>query len=244
VAQGILAAAGEAVLEVRKAPMELPTGVETYEVENPTSEDNTEHTPGKAWDVIGGVYASGAGVVNGVHLVPPGCMIVTRPQHRDLDVPLVRVRDKGSALAAGAFTFAGLPVAGETVSVFGVAFTWRATLTGASNEIILGADAAACCENMRRAVNGGPGRGELYSTTTTIQRDSTTGYAIDDGSATVVAIRAHAAGTAGNALAIAEASTNVTVSGATLAGGADGALGSATTDFIEIALSYVVLQPK
>lgn len=241
--QGVTTAAGGAVLEMRKAPLAIPAGSSW---KNPTYGDDWRLTPGTEWDRICDHIEGAAASRYPQNLLPPGTMLVSRPQHDGAAVPLLRWRDRDSVVAAQTGTFSGVPTAGETVTVFGVAGTWRAALTvpAVANEILLGADAATCAENLRRWINGGLGRGESYSTSTVPKDKTTGGYAVADAHATVVTVRAYAGGTAGNALTVTDTSTNFAWGAGVLAGGADGNLGSATTDFLEVALYYVVFRDK
>lgn len=242
--QGVLAGAGKAVLEMRKAPLSLPAGV--YNYADPTYGDSPYITPGTEWDTIATYAGAAAATIAPTLLLPQiPLAIPSRVQHSDLDVPLLRWRDADSVIASQAGTFSGLPLAGETVTIFGATGTWVAALSSpaVADEILLGSTAAICAEHLRRWINGGLGRGTSYSTSTT-NKDKAYGYAVQDGHATIVTVRAYAAGTAGNALTCTDTMTNFGWGAGTLASGADGNLGSATNDYLEVVLYYVLLKDR
>jgi hypothetical protein len=108
--------------------------------------------------------------------------------------------------ATGAVIFGGLPVAAETVTIGGEVFTFRAA-AALPFEVTIGADANATAVNFAAAVN-------TYSTVVTATASLGT-----------VTLTARSPGTAGNAVSLAEAATNTTVSGAFLTTGVDAAVG-------------------
>lgn len=108
-----------------------------------------------------------------------------------------------NARATGNVTFGGLPVAGETVTINGEIYTARAA-RALPFEFTIGGDAEATADNLLAAIN--------------IDGDLDTYFPTDAGVG-VVTITATVPGTAGNAITLAEAATNTTVSGALLTGG-------------------------
>jgi hypothetical protein len=94
----------------------------------------------------------------------------------------------------------GIAAADETFVIDDQTFTWKAS-RGGTGEVTIGADADAAAANIETAV--------------TADLDTVTAEA--DGSDVV--ITAAAAGTAGNAIVLTEASTNMTVDGAGTLGG-------------------------
>jgi hypothetical protein len=104
--------------------------------------------------------------------------------------------------ATGSVTFTGLPVADETVTINGQVYVFKAAAVGAL-EVTIGADADETGTNFAAKVNA----------------NSIVVTAIN--TAGVVALEAISGGTGGNAITLAEAATNTTVSGATLTGGVD-----------------------
>ena len=101
--------------------------------------------------------------------------------------------------ASGTLTL-GTVVANNTATVNGRVFTFKATPTGVQ-EVALGADADAAAANLAAAINA-------------VEGNTVTASAASN----VVTVKANAEGTGGNAIAIVGGS-NVTASGATLAGG-------------------------
>lgn len=57
---------------------------------------------------------------------------------------------------SGTFTLTGLPTAGQTVTVGDEVYTWRANVPNliTANDVLLGANAAACALNLAHAING------------------------------------------------------------------------------------------
>jgi hypothetical protein len=106
--------------------------------------------------------------------------------------------------ASGTLTL-GSVVAGNNAVVNGKTYTFRAagTQNALLNEISLGANANEAAANLAARINFAEGSGVVFASA----------------AANVVTVRARAEGTGGNAITI-SGSTNVTASGATLAGGA------------------------
>lgn len=104
--------------------------------------------------------------------------------------------------ATGNVTLTGLPVADETVTINGQIYVFKAAAAGAL-EVTIGADADATGSNLATKINAN----SIVVTANNV--------------AGVVTLTAITAGTSGNALTLAEAATNTTVSGATLTGGVD-----------------------
>lgn len=100
----------------------------------------------------------------------------------------------------------GVPIANETVTIGGQVFTFKASRS-APFQVTIGADNATTAANFVSAVN----------------TDSTKAFAT--AATNVVTLHAYALGTAGNSITLTEAATNVTVGGATLAGGANADMG-------------------
>jgi hypothetical protein len=119
----------------------------------------------------------------------------------------MKVRN-AAVLATGSITFTGLPVANDTVTVAGTAFTAKASAS-TSTEFTIGADATATATNLAAKLNAH----------TTISRYVTASSALG-----VVTLTAAVPGVFGNLVTLSEALTNATVSGATLSGGSEDAL--------------------
>lgn len=106
--------------------------------------------------------------------------------------------------------------AGNTVTIGGRVYTFRASLTsgGLANEVLIGADLSATAANFVAAVNGATGAGTTYGTDTVAHPSVTAAN-----TAGVITITAVSYGTIGNAITLAEVGDHLTVSGATLANG-------------------------
>lgn len=104
--------------------------------------------------------------------------------------------------AAGTITFAGLPVADETIAVNGTTYTFKAAAAGAT-EITIGADATETASNTASKIDANDSAVDAVNV------------------AGVVTVSAAATGEYGNSITLAESATNTAVSGATLGGGVD-----------------------
>lgn len=63
------------------------------------------------------------------------------------------------------------PANNNTVTVNGRVYTWKTTLTGAADEIAIGATATISVENFKAAINAEAGAGTKYGTGTTVNAD-------------------------------------------------------------------------
>ena len=121
--------------------------------------------------------------------------------------------------AAGSIDFAGLPAAAETIGVNDLTYTFVAGTPADNTEIEIGVDAAETASNAAAAISDRDPAVEAVSV-----MDSVTVLAAFNG-------------TYGNAITLAAAATNVTVSGATFSGGIDGVtLAGAGVDHLGAAL--------
>lgn len=64
--------------------------------------------------------------------------------------------------ATGILTFTAQPANNDTVTLGATTYTFKTTLTGASNEIFIGASTLTTMRNLANAVNGGTGEGTAY----------------------------------------------------------------------------------
>jgi hypothetical protein len=123
--------------------------------------------------------------------------------------------------ATGLYTLSGVPANNDTVRVgtkdgtVAATYTWKTTLTGASFELKIGANVAACLTNFNAAINLLAGAGSLYGTGTTANFNVTA--QVQNG--TQVLVTAILPGTAGNSIVTTEAGANSTWGGGTLSGG-------------------------
>lgn len=111
----------------------------------------------------------------------------------------------GDDFATGSIVVGGQPANTETVTINGAAITFISTGTPTATQVLIGATTTETAQRLKAVINSDP---ELYGVT-----------AAGDG--TTLTLTAIAAGTAGNAVTLAEAVADVgfTVSGATLTGG-------------------------
>ncbi|HOQ61581.1 MAG TPA: hypothetical protein PKZ08_13235 [Vicinamibacterales bacterium] len=119
--------------------------------------------------------------------------------------------DNPNAWATGTVTFStAVPTAGETVTVNGDVFTFRAAVDAdTAYEVAIGATLTETATNLTAAIN-------LNRMNFGVESGS---GVIATSSAGVVTVKS--AGVAGNAVTLAEAGANIAVSGGTLSGGTD-----------------------
>lgn len=126
------------------------------------------------------------------------------------NVSNVVITDNTGIRAYGDITFTGNPAAADTVTINGNAITFVSG-TPSTHEVQIGGDLLITAQRLIAEINAYPA---LYAVTAAGTED-------------VVSVRAIATGTGGNALTLAESSTALTVSGATLSGGsASGVIGA------------------
>lgn len=122
-----------------------------------------------------------------------------------------------NTFATTILTLTGQPLNDETTTLGSRTYTWKTTLTGAADEILIGADVAAALTNIIAAVNAGAGVGIQYGTGTVANIDIFASVLPEpQGLFTATAI-----GTAGNAQASTETLTNGSFNNATCVGGED-----------------------
>lgn len=121
-------------------------------------------------------------------------------------------------LATAEVTFTGVPTASNTITIGDETYTYVGTLSGAANEILIGATAADCADNLAAALNGSAGAGVTYGLGTPQSRHATATSA-----AGVLALTAKAPGAQGSFTALSEALDNTTIT-ALFTGGVDGGL--------------------
>lgn len=133
--------------------------------------------------------------------------------------------------ASGTVTLSSNPANNDTVtlgSLFGSArvYTFKTALSGAANEVLIGANVTATAANLKAAVNGQTGAGSTYGTGTVAHDTLSASSAA--GVATVFTTDYHQGG---NTVTLAKSGANIAVSGALLTGGLfDGRVTFATSD--------------
>jgi hypothetical protein len=105
---------------------------------------------------------------------------------------------------------------GDTVTLGASTYTFKTTLTPANGEVLIGADAAASLLNLARAINNSGGTPGTDYQVAAANASASAGTIVGS----VLPLTALTAGTAGNSIALAETSAELSVSAATLRGGA------------------------
>ena len=127
------------------------------------------------------------------------------------------------------------PAAGSAVAVGGTTYTFVGALTGAANEVLLGANSGSSLTNLAAAVNGGAGAGVAYGIGT-IANTNVAATANSDGTDTFTA---KVSGVGGNAIVSTTTSASLGFSsGGTLAGGS-GSAGLSTAGAATAALATI-----
>lgn len=184
----------------------LAHGVDTIGTFSPiqlwAGEPNGQTTQGRAatGHVFGQKNARGETFKFPVVALVGGLLVPWNPL-ADGDVP--------NAYASGTITFSvAVPTAGETVTIAGQAITFRAAADADTEwEVAIGADLATTAANLAALIN------------TQRQEFGVANGVIATSAAGVVTVKS--AGTAGNAVTLAEAGANIAVGAANLAGGTD-----------------------
>jgi len=184
----------------------LAHGVDTIGTFSPiqlwAGEPNGQTTQGRAaaGHVFGQKNARGETFKFPVVALVGGLLVPWNPL-ADGDVP--------NAYASNTITFSvAVPTAGETVTIAGQAITFRAAIDADTEwEVAIGATLAETAANLAALINKQR------------QEFGVANGVIATSAAGVVTVKS--AGTAGNAVTLAEAGTNIAVGGATLAGGTD-----------------------
>lgn len=121
-----------------------------------------------------------------------------------------------AAKATGTLTFSGAGTAAETITVGTRVYTLVAALTGAADQILIGASATATAQNFKNAINGD-------AATLNVTHGATTDHpsVVASGAAAAITLTANAAGTAANSVATTETSAVAAFGAGTLTGGTD-----------------------
>lgn len=109
------------------------------------------------------------------------------------------------------------PANNDTVTIGSKVYTFKTTLTGAADEVLIGASAAIALDNLKSAINATAGAGTTYGTGTVAHTQVTATTNTD----TTQVVQAISYGTVGNAIATTETSAQLSWGAATLANGVD-----------------------
>lgn len=138
--------------------------------------------------------------------------------------------------ATGVLTGVSIILNDQTVTIGSRTYTFKTSLTGSADEVLIGADLTASMLNLKKAINGEATAGTNYGTGTVAHADvDCTGS-----TATTCSLRAKVAGAAGNAIATTETSTVASFGAATLTGGYDNSFYAVVVDddTLKLATSY------
>jgi len=122
--------------------------------------------------------------------------------------------------ATGVLTVSSAISDGEVALIGDVTYTFKTTLTGAANEVLIDSSVAAALDNLKVAVNAGAGAGTKYGTGT-VANPLVTATTNSDTEQTV---EAYSVGTYGNAIPTTETMANGAWGATTLASGAESSL--------------------
>ena len=127
------------------------------------------------------------------------------------------------------------PAAASAVAVGGTTYTFVASLTGAANEVLIGANAGASLGNLASAVNGTAGAGVSYGVGT-VANTNVKANANSDGTVTFTAL---VSGVGGNAITSTTTSASLGFSNGGTLGGGSGTAGLTTAAAAQAALATI-----
>lgn len=141
---------------------------------------------------------------------------------RLLAVVVQRVVEWSAAAAISDLTgfTATAPTDGETVTLAGVTYTFKTTLTPTTGEVLINGSAAAALLNLSRAINYTGTAGTDYVGSAAHPDIEAAATVATVGTTKVLSLAARVAGEAGNALATSTTAASLSFSGLTFAGGA------------------------
>jgi hypothetical protein len=137
------------------------------------------------------------------------------------DALVTALRRRGTH-ATETLTFTDVGVNSQTVTIDAKVYTWEDTLTDVDGNVLIGADAEECIDNLVAAITLGAGAGTAYATSMTLHPTAT---AVKT-SATTMLATAKLVGVNGNTIATTETGTNTDWGAATMSGGAAGGTGT------------------
>jgi hypothetical protein len=122
----------------------------------------------------------------------------------------------GAPAATATITLGSNPANNNSVTINGTAYTFKAVLSGAADQVLIGAANTDTAQNLTDAINTAAGIGTTYGSGTT--KHATVSAEV---SSNVVTLTALLPGVVGNAYTLAKVGAAITRSGATFSGGAD-----------------------
>jgi hypothetical protein len=122
----------------------------------------------------------------------------------------------GAPAATGTITLTSNTLNGQTVTINGQTYTFKTALTPLAYEVMIGANSAATASNLKAAINGEGTVGTNYASGTNRLAD-----VIASVSGSAITVTATLPGAGGNGYTLAKSGAGITLSGATLTGGAD-----------------------
>jgi len=122
--------------------------------------------------------------------------------------------------ATGVLTSSDVFTDGETVTIHGTTYTFVDALSGAKDEVLIGASAAASLDNFKSAINATAGAGSTYGTGTVANPNVTATTNTD----TAQTVEAHRVGIYANAFATTETCADVAWGAEVLENGAEASL--------------------
>lgn len=136
------------------------------------------------------------------------------------------------AKATGTITFSGVGTAADTVTIGGRVYTLVAALTGAADEVLIGASATATAQALKNAINS-----DSATNGVTHGADTDHPSVVASGAAAAILLTANVAGTSGNSVTTVESGTGASFGAATLTGGTNAvATGAPAIGFIMYAV--------
>jgi hypothetical protein len=156
-----------------------------------------------------------AGAIRGVQNINDALHLVEKKRVLSCTWNLTDIAVPASASAAATLTNATNFLNTETVTIDGKIYTFQTALTDVDGNVQIGATVALSHENLRRAINLDGVAGTDYAASMTLHST----VSATDGATTTV-VTAKTPGTAGNAIAVSEATATGSWGAANLAGGA------------------------
>ena len=134
--------------------------------------------------------------------------------------------------ASEVITATAIPLDGDTLTVAGKVYTFKAALDAIDGHVFIGVSEATALANLTSAINLGPGAGSAYASVTTANGFVTA----TNPTGSTVLLTAIVSGPAGNSLTLTTTSAELTLPGGALAGGTTA---GTNTDAIQYLLTVV-----